>query len=127
MLTATEATGLEHAIKHFTALPRFGSPARYAFLVELTEELLDDRLRTFAERLDRALGEENVEYQAKRESLRLGPPLLRIVAPGTYDAYRQERVMSGAPEAQVKVPHLTPDREFGSGFRVLREIEQEAP
>ena len=30
----------------------------------------------------------------------------------------------GAPEAQVKVPHLTPDREFGKQFTVIREIEQ---
>ena len=72
------------------------------------------------------LCEENVEYEAKRESLRLGPPLLRIVAPGTFDAYRQERVSGGAPEAQVKVPHLTPDRDFGKQFTVIREIEQVA-
>jgi hypothetical protein len=58
--------------------------------------------------------------------LRLDPPLLRIVAAGTYDAYRQERVSKGAPEAQVKVPHLTPEQQFGSQFTVVREIEQVA-
>ena len=79
-----------------------------------------------AARLDHALCEANVEYETKRESLRLDGPLLRIVAPGTFDAYRQERVSGGAPEAQVKVPHLTPDREFGKQFTVIREIEQVA-
>ena len=126
MMTATEALGLDQAIRHFTAVPKFGTPARYAFLIELTEDIPDDRLQAFAERLDRAIGEENVEYEAKRESLRLDPPLLRIVAPGTYDAYRQERVLAGAPEAQVKVPHLTPERDFGKQFTVIREIEQAA-
>ncbi len=126
MLAAVEALGLDQTVKHFTAVPRFGSPARYAFFVETSSELSDDRLRALAERLDRALGEENVEYETKRESLRLGPPLLRIVARGTYDAYRQERVLAGAPEAQVKVPHLTPEREFGRQFTVVREIEQVA-
>jgi hypothetical protein len=126
MMTATEATGLEHTIRHFTAVPRFGNPSRYAFFLELTEDLPDERLQAFADRLDRAISEENVEYEAKRESLRLDPPLLRIVAPGTYDAYRQERVLAGAPEAQVKVPHLTPEHEFGKQFTVIREIEQVA-
>jgi GH3 auxin-responsive promoter len=126
MMTATEATGLEHTIRHFTAVPRFGNPSRYAFFLELTEDLPDERLQAFADRLDRAISEENVEYEAKRESLRLDPPLLRIVAPGTYDAYRQERVLAGAPEAQVKVPHLTPEHEIGKQFTVIREIEQVA-
>jgi hypothetical protein len=126
MMTAVEALGLDHAVKHFTAVPRFGSPARYAFFVEPGEPISDERLQTLAARLDRALGEANVEYEAKRESLRLDPPLLRIVAAGTYDAYRQERVSKGAPEAQVKVPHLTPEQQFGSQFTVVREIEQVA-
>ncbi len=86
----------------------------------------DQQLQGLAARLDRALSEENVEYEAKRDSLRLAPPLLKIVAPGTFDAYRQQRVSEGAPEAQVKVPHLTPDREFGHQFTVIREIEQVA-
>jgi hypothetical protein len=125
-IAAAEALGLGHAIRHFTAVPAFGTPPRYTFLIELTEEVLDDRLQAFAERLDREIGEENVEYEARRESLRLDPPLLRIVAPGTYDAYRQERVLAGAPEAQVQVPHLTPEREFGQTFTVISEIEQVA-
>ena len=88
--------------------------------------MTDQQLRGLAARLDQALCEENVEYEAKRESLRLGSPLLKIVAPGTFQAYRQQRVSEGAPEAQVKVPHLTPDREFGRQFTVIREIEQVA-
>ena len=124
MLTAIESLGSDEAIRHFAAVPVFGSPPRYAFFLELGEAIGDARLRQFAARLDRALCEANVEYEAKRESLRLGGPLLRIVAPGTFDAYRQERVSGGAPEAQVKVPHLSPDRDFGRQFTVIREIEQ---
>jgi hypothetical protein len=122
--SAVESLRSDEAIRHFAAVPVFGSPPRYAFFLELGQAMSDEQLQRLAARLDRALCEENVEYETKRESLRLGAPLLRIVAPGTFDAYRQERVSGGAPEAQVKVPHLTPDREFGRQFTVIREIEQ---
>jgi hypothetical protein len=124
VLSAIEGLGSDDTIRHFSAVPVFGDPPRYAFFLELGREVGDEQLRQLAGRLDHALSEENVEYETKRESLRLAPPLLRIVAPGTFDAYRQERVSGGAPEAQVKVPHLTPDREFGRQFTVIREIEQ---
>jgi hypothetical protein len=126
MLSTIEGLGSDEAIRHFAAVPVFGSPPRYAFFLELGHQIADAQLQQLAARLDRALCEENVEYETKRESLRLGSPLLRIVAPGTFDAYRQERVSGGAPEAQVKVPHLSPDRDFGRQFTVIHEIEQAA-
>jgi len=125
VISTVEALGADDAIRHFTAVPQFGSPPRYAFFLELGQPMSDEKLRGVATHLDHALCEENVEYETKRESLRLGPPLLRIVAPGTYDAFRQRRVSEGAPEAQVKIPHLTPDRTFGNEFAVVREISQE--
>ena len=124
VVTAVEGLGSDDAVSHFAAVPVFGSPPRYAFFLELGQPMSDDALRQFAARLDRALCEQNVEYETKRESLRLDGPLLRIVAPGTFHAYRQERVSNGAPEAQVKVPHLSPDREFGRQFTVIREIDR---
>jgi hypothetical protein len=127
MMSTVEGLGSDDTIRHFSAVPQFGDIPRYAFFLELGQPLSDQQLQSFAARLDHALCEENVEYETKRESLRLGSPLLKIVAPGTFEAYRQERVSGGAPEAQVKVPHLTPDREFGRQFTVIREIEQVKP
>ena len=127
MMNTLDSLGAEDTIRHFAAVPVFGSPPRYAFFLELTKDLSDGHLQAMARRLDEALFRENVEYETKRDSLRLGPPLLRVVAPGTFEAYRQERVSKGAPEAQVKVPHLTPDQNFGREFTVVREIEQVAP
>lgn len=126
VMATVDGLANENVIRHFTAVPQFDSPPRYAFYLELGEEMSDQQLSGLAARLDHALCEENVEYEAKRESLRLGSPLLKIVAPGSFQAYRQQRVSEGAPEAQVKVPHLTPDREFGRQFTVVREIEQVA-
>ncbi len=64
----------------------------------------------------------NIEYEAKRESLRLGAPVLKRVAPGTYQAMRQKRVAEGAPEAQVKLPQLSPNMEFGKDLDVIEEV-----
>jgi hypothetical protein len=124
VMSTVEGIGQEDLVRHFSAVPQFGETPRYAFFLELGHAASDEQLQQLAARLDHALCEANVEYETKRESLRLGSPLLKIVAPGTFDTYRQERVSSGAPEAQVKIPHLTPDREFGKQFTVLREIEQ---
>ncbi|MGE3267669.1 MAG: GH3 auxin-responsive promoter family protein [Chloroflexota bacterium] len=126
VMSTVEGMEHENAIRHFAAVPQFDSPPRYAFFLELGQEMTEPQLQGLAARLDHALCAENVEYEAKRDSLRLGPPLLKVVAQGTFQKYRQERVSAGAPEAQVKVPHLTPDREFGKEFTVIREIEQVA-
>jgi hypothetical protein len=124
MVTIADSMGADDTFRHFSAVPQFGDPPRYAFYLELGKELSDEQLQGVAARLDRALCEENVEYETKRDSLRLGPPLLKIVERGTFERYRQEKVSAGAPEAQVKVPHLTPDQQFGKQFTVVREIEQ---
>ncbi|MGE3910618.1 MAG: GH3 auxin-responsive promoter family protein [Chloroflexota bacterium] len=126
VMSTVEGMEHENAIRHFAAVPQFDSPPRYAFFLELGQEMTEPQLQGLAARLDHALCAENVEYEAKRDSQRLGPPLLKVVAQGTFQKYRQERVSAGAPEAQVKVPHLTPDREFGKEFTVIREIEQVA-
>ena len=122
MMSAVDELGLEDAVRHFTAVPLFGSPPRYCVLLEPSAGLTAEKARALADALDRGLKEENVEYETKRDTQRLAPPLLRLVAAGSYDRYRQQRVAAGAPEAQVKVPHLTPDQSFGSDFTVVEEV-----
>jgi len=43
------------------------------------------------------------------------------VAPGSFTALRQQRVAAGAPEAQVKIPHLSSDLRFGEQLTVVDE------
>jgi hypothetical protein len=85
-----------------------------------------DRLRAFVAGMDRALSTRNIEYEAKRESQRLGPPVVKRVAPGTYQLLRQRRVAEGAPEAQVKIPQLSPNMQFGDGLEVREEVAADA-
>jgi hypothetical protein len=112
-------------VQHFTAAVEWGEPPRYAFYCELGESMTRERSAELATALDRALSARNIEYEAKRESQRLGPPVLKRVAPGTYQALRQKRVAEGAPEAQVKIPQLSTDMEFGGNLDVLEEVPAE--
>jgi hypothetical protein len=109
-------------VQHFTAAVEWGEPPRYALYAELGESMTPERSREFITALDDAISARNIEYEAKRESQRLGAPVLKRVAPGTYQALRQKRVAQGAPEAQVKIPQLSPDMAFGDGIDVLEEV-----
>jgi hypothetical protein len=132
-LTESQMTGSlvevveEHGfdVRHFTAAVQWGEPPRYAFYCELGDGMTTDRARNLAVGLDRALCARNEEYQAKRESQRLGAPVLRRVAAGTYVALRKKRVAEGAPEAQVKIPQLSTSMTFGDGLDVLEEVDAE--
>ena len=113
-------TGVE--LSHFTACVEWGEPPRYQFFVETPVPLPSAQATDFLAAMERALCEENVEYEAKRESQRLGYPVLKVVAPGTYDRYRARRASQGAAEAQIKIPNLSPDLKFGQEFEVIQEV-----
>ena len=66
--------------------------------------------------LDKHLGLLNIEYRAKRESLRLGPIELRIICPGSYERFRKESCASGISDAQIKVAHLNPKEQTRKFF-----------
>ncbi len=112
----------EFDVRHFTAAVEWGEPPRYALYAELGGSMTTDRARELGLEIDRALCARNEEYQSKRESQRLGAPVLKRVAPGTYESLRQKRVTEGAPEAQVKIPQLSASMNFGEGLEVLEEV-----
>jgi hypothetical protein len=123
VLAVVEATGV--ALKHFSVAPRWADTPYYALMAELDAPLASERKQQFLAAMDQALREANVEYRGKRDSQRLGAPVLRVLAPGSFDRYRQELVSRGAPEAQLKMPHLSPKLEFGEQFAVVEEIRLE--
>lgn len=123
LLTVIASTGLD--VKHFSAAPRWSDPPHYALMAEVGGAGSPDELRRFVLEFDRVLSQMNVEYRSKRQSGRLGATVLQILEPGTFDRYRQARVLAGAPEAQVKVPHLSPDLEWGRQFSVREEVRVE--
>ncbi len=109
-------------IAHFTACVEWGEPPRYQFFVEPSGQLTDEGKQAFLAAMERALCEENIEYEAKRESQRLEHPVLKIVAAGTYDRFKARRAAQGAAEAQIKIPNLSPDLKFGQEFEVVEQV-----
>ena len=108
-------------VDNFTTCVEWGEPPCYAMYCELDGDWPAQKATQFLLEMDRALCRQNMEYEGKRESQRLGPPVLKRLAGGSYAAFRQKRVMEGAPEAQVKIPHLSTDMKFGEQFLVLEE------
>jgi hypothetical protein len=124
LLDALERESLR--LEHFTACVALDRVPCYALYVEGAENESVDRLQRFARNVDRALCANNAEYDAKRTSQRLGPPLVRRVASGGYQKLRQQRVAAGAPEAQVKIPQLSPNLRFGEQLEIVDEIRLES-
>jgi hypothetical protein len=112
-------------LDHVTAAVEWGEPPCYALFCETAEPWAAERSRQFLLAIDSALSARNIEYAGKRASRRLGMPVLKRVAAGSFTELRQRRVAAGAPEAQVKIPHLSPDLRFGEQLRVLDEYRFE--
>jgi hypothetical protein len=119
LLDVVERGGYDLA--HVTACVEWGQPPGYALYCEPDRPWAEDRCRDFIAAVDAALSAHNIEYEAKRSSRRLATPVLKVVAPGAFTALRQQRVAAGAPEAQVKIPHLSADMRFGEQLAVLHE------
>jgi hypothetical protein len=119
LLDVVERGGYD--LDHVTASVEWGEPPCYALYCETATPWPADLGRRFIQAVDAALSVRNIEYEAKRASRRLGMPVLKRVAVGSFTALRQQRVAAGAPEAQVKIPHLSPDLRFGDQLRVVEE------
>ncbi|MGH7795179.1 MAG: GH3 auxin-responsive promoter family protein [Candidatus Binatia bacterium] len=100
---------------------RDGKP-RYAFLVEFDLSLPDAEAKAILASLEEALRSYNIEYASKRESMRLDPPVLRIIKPGEFDRYRKRAVEKGKSDGQFKILRLTTDVRFAAEFEAEREI-----
>lgn len=89
--------------------PGMGEAPRYLLALEGAGAWSEDDRRTFAHRFDESLRQENMEYDAKRRSLRLGPLEVLTLPDGTFAGHRARRVAAGAPDAHIKTPHLSRD------------------
>ena len=66
--------------------------------------------------VERSLRDSNVEFGAKRASGRLAPLRVILLAPGTGDAYRRQRVAEGQRDVQFKYLRLQYRAECSFGF-----------
>jgi hypothetical protein len=77
------------------------------YIVFCESELGRERLQEVEKALDEALCAQNMEYQAKRESLRLGPCQIRSMKKGFFHEFcHQEITLKNIREAQWKLKAL---------------------
>jgi hypothetical protein len=109
MEQAQSAVGL--AVQHFRAFADV-EKSRYVFLVEFDGPRPGEQsLSRLLHALDAQLHELNVEYAQKRESLRLGAPVLWVMKPGWFERKAKATLQRGARDVQFKPQLLssTPD------------------
>ena len=115
---ATESLGMR--LKSYLLVPSWDDPPYYSLLVE------DDDLRG-AEAADRLAGEVesrlsgvNLEYENKRDTLRLGPIRVRRIPAGSWAEFQRLRLSrSGGTAEQYKQPCLLSDLKAIDDFRLL--------
>jgi hypothetical protein len=110
------------AFEGFTLVPASDGFPRYLLLAEVAEGPGRAQLGGLPAAFDRELQERNIEYGAKRRSLRLEAAELWLVAPGSYQRLRQRRIAEGANDAQIKPVGLTRDGRFVQQFEVVERF-----
>jgi hypothetical protein len=95
----------------------------YGLFLEETDASDEVGLKRFLAEFDRQLGEENVEYAAKRESGRLGAVRAILIPTGSWAVWDRARLAAtgGSPE-QYKHPCLIGDIKFRDSMQVVREV-----
>ncbi|NIA22420.1 MAG: GH3 auxin-responsive promoter [Anaerolineaceae bacterium] len=121
---ALSETGL--ALASYCLAATWGSPAAcYSFLVE--ESSAGDRrvLQKFLNLLEERLRADNIEYDSKRQSERLGPIRAKVVADGTWLKYDMATIAERRRGLeQYKHKFLVGDVEFERKFAAVAGYEE---
>ncbi len=118
---AGEETGL--SIDHFKA-EADTRQARYIFMAEAAGGIPEDRRVALLTALERHLSAINIEYAAKRKSLRLAAPRLRVMKRGWYDRQKKALIAEGKRLFQAKTVCLS-THELEEQPDVAHEVEAE--
>ena len=81
--------------------------SRYILRVEFASQTAPDAQRSFLQAVDGALKDINIEYKAKRDSMRLGAPVLHVMREGWYERGRLAAVGGGGRQFQAKTEKLS--------------------
>jgi hypothetical protein len=102
---------------------------RYEFLTEFVSGAIASggAAQRLLAAIDAKLGETNLEYRAKRDSLRLKAPRLHVLRDGAFERYRASKVRDGAREAQFKMVLLSANIEMLGEFEVVATHGEEQP
>jgi hypothetical protein len=99
-------------VNHFKA-EADTAEGRYVFKIEASKPIPQERLRSMLESLEKHLSDLNIEYAAKRKSLRLNPPVLMVMKTGWYDSGKQRLIAQGKRLFQAKTVLLSDHKKEG--------------
>lgn len=117
---ALQRAGLE--VEYFCLCAEWGEPPRYVLAFEPRSAAPGaDAQRAIADEVERALVAANNEYEKKRETLRLGPVAVRVLANGARQTYLDQEIAKGREAARIKLPSLTMDLELLKRLSPSRE------
>ena len=105
--------------------PAWAQTPHYSVTVEARP---DDTVEwgEFIRLLDQELEGLNLEYRAKRQSGRLGDPVLSVVPEGTFDRLKEEHLARvGGRREQYKHVFLIPEIDYHRRFEVIRTVPGE--
>ena len=105
--TAAHKTGV--VASHFKA-EADAENSRYVLRVEFSSTPTGEEQRQFLKQADEEMKVVNIEYKAKRESMRLKAPVLHVMKEGWYERGRRHQVESGMRAFQAKTVVLSPDK-----------------
>jgi hypothetical protein len=121
VLAAVRAVMAENGrIAHFVMMLADETACGYRLYIEADAGFKPDCAQ-LASAVDEKIAELNVEYQAKRESKRLGPIQAYWLAANTSNAYKKHCVQQGQREGQFKTIAITYRKDFS--FDLDRYIE----
>jgi hypothetical protein len=119
--SAQKAVGAH--LKSYLLLPTWGEPPFYSLLIE-DDDLPGEAIAAgLGDAAERSLRGQNVEYENKRDTRRLGPVRIVRIPSGSWSEFQKRRlVRSGGTVEQYKQPHLVPDLELIDSFRRLEPV-----
>jgi hypothetical protein len=101
---AAQDTGVVAA--HFKA-EADAAASRYIFRAEFAAKVSTETHHAFLAALDHRIKESNIEYKSKRDSQRLGAPVLHVMREGWYERGRQQHASEGKRAFQAKTELLS--------------------
>ncbi|WP_051688292.1 GH3 auxin-responsive promoter family protein [Desulfofalx alkaliphila] len=87
-----------------------GPVGRYVFYVEVQDPEKATNIAIWQGILEKALQQANPRYGVGIEAGRISKLLLQIVEPGSFQRLKQQLILRGASENQVKIPRLLSDK-----------------
>jgi hypothetical protein len=99
-------------------------PSPYLVNIELAPGHDLSHPEDFLERFEYWMGTFNQPYATVRQD-QVPPPRLRILGSGSFALVRQRQVERGAPDSQLKIPHVSEDRYFLQDLVILQEVKLE--